>query len=505
MDRRKFLQFSSMAGLSSLILPNYLIADDEVSFNDFKAMVIIDMQGGNDALNTIIPTGDDTLTGYSNYANIRGNLAISDNNLTPKLKASISSDNSFQIANVSSNPYYTSSKNTAVSYKKGFYLLEDAFKGEIGINALMPEVAYWMNRGRGAVIQNVGNMIAPYTKAEMKADHRKLPPSTFAHYQQQLLANTGSARSLSIKTGWLGRLADRWGNLNHHPFYKMNVNLAPYGNNSSMFGVHSTPMNYSIRGPVSINKFIDKGFEEWVHTQYNSDLLRRFYMRMRQKSYYEVKETIDDWKYLDINNPFESVVDVYGNAIFKNKSTNLNQLGIDIVDTRFVNHFISAAKLIAIAKRKGFKRMVISIRLGGFDQHSWLAQGHGMRIRGLSLGIDAFMRAMEANNWLDEVAVVTMSEFSRTAGGNSSGTDHAWGGAYFVLGDVKGGNYGRLPNLTLGSEQDYTNKGRYIPDISFSQYYATLLKWFGADKETIKYALPEIINFDVKDIGFMHT
>ena len=506
MNRRDFLQLGSIATVGSLIAPNYLFAND-TNFDDFKAMVIVDMQGGNDALNTLIPTSNDTLSGYQKYVDIRGDLAVSDKDLSDKLKACIAQDGSLQIANVVSHPYYLSNKLTSSSYKKGLYLLGREFKEKVGINALMPEVAYWMNRGRGAVIQNIGNMIAPYSKSEMKSNHKKLPPSTFAHYQQHLLANTGSASSLSVKTGWLGRLADKWGNLNNSEIYKMNINLSPYGNNIAMFGNNSSAMNYGIRGPVSLNKFIDSNFEEWVHTQNYSDVLRNFYKKIRKKSYYEVKETVNDW--IDVsgeNSPFSSVTDVYGNRIFNGEFiSDVRQLGINLADTTFVEPFVTAAKLIAIAKKRGLKRVVISILLGGFDQHSWLAQGHGMRIRGVSLGIDAFMRAMDANNWLDEVAVVTMSEFSRTAGGNSSGTDHAWGGAYFVLGNVNAGIHGEFPNLTLGGEQDYTNKGRYIPNISFSQYYATLLKWFGATEETIKYALPEIVNFDIKDIGFMKS
>ncbi len=502
MNRREFLQFSSLLGVSSLISPNYLVADD-TNFDDFKAMVIVDMEGGNDALNTIIPTSDDRLTGYSNYAKIRGDLAISANDLSDKLKSCITDNNYLQIGSASSNPYYIDTQRTADSYKKGFYLLDGVFEKKVAINSLMPEVAYWMSRGRGAIIQNVGNMIAPYTKAQMRADHRKLPPSTFAHYQQHLLANTGSASSLSVKTGWLGRLADRWGNMSNHPVYKMNVNLASYGHNVAMFGEHSTPMNYGINGPVHIDRFLDRGFEEWANSQKYPDLLMRFYTRLRQKNYLEIKGTVDDWNAISTNNPFSSITDSYGNKIFEDQSVKLNQLAIEMADTSFVTPFITASKLIAIAKQKGLKRVTIYIRLGGFDQHHWLAQGHGMRIRGVSLGIDAFMRAMDVNNWLDEVALVTISEFSRTAGGNSSGSDHGWGGAYYVLGGVKAGNYGRFPNLTLGDEQDYTHKGRYIPDISFSQYYATLLKWFGATQETIQYALPEIVNFDIKDIGFM--
>jgi uncharacterized protein (DUF1501 family) len=59
-----------------------------------------------------------------------------------------------------------------------------------------------------------------------------------------------------------------------------------------------------------------------------------------------------------------------------------------------------------------------------------------------------------------------------------------------------------MPDLTLGSD-DISHKGRLIPTTSMTQYYATLLKWFGVDTVTMAKVLPELTNFDLKNLGFM--
>jgi uncharacterized protein (DUF1501 family) len=70
-------------------------------------------------------------------------------------------------------------------------------------------------------------------------------------------------------------------------------------------------------------------------------------------------------------------------------------------------------------------------------------------------------------------------------------------------GSVQGGLYGTLPDLTLGGDDDYTHKGRLIPTTSNTQYFATVLRWFGLDDTSLDTLLPELQNFPQKDLGFM--
>jgi uncharacterized protein (DUF1501 family) len=165
----------------------------------------------------------------------------------------------------------------------------------------------------------------------------------------------------------------------------------------------------------------------------------------------------------------------------------------------------AVAKLAYIGKNSGgVKRQIFFISDGGYDTHSNQTNQHSKKLRGLSLSIGDFYRALEDMGMENEVTTITVSDFGRSTGNNGDGTDHAWGGNYFVVGGaVKGGLYGTLPDLTLGSDDDLYSKGRLIPTTSMSQYYATVLKWFGVEGELMDYVLPELKNFEQKDLGFM--
>lgn len=116
-----------------------------------------------------------------------------------------------------------------------------------------------------------------------------------------------------------------------------------------------------------------------------------------------------------------------------------------------------------------------------------------------------FYKALEDINMQNDVTLIILSDFGRTLGDNGNGTDHAWGNHYFVLGGaVKGGLYGELPDLNLKSDDDIGYKGRLIPKISMTQYYATILKWFGMSEDELNKILPELKNFEIKDLGFMN-
>ena len=509
MKRREFLKYAGIIGGVGAF-PQILSADNSSQFSDFKAIILIDMQGGNDALNTFIPTGSDSKTGYSNYVKQRASgIAIPDTNLMGALRSLVNGQ--LEIGSASQNPYYTSGTDAEKHYMKGFYLLDNqqTFNGKIAVNAMMPELAYWLDRGRGAVIQNVGNIAAPYTKSELLSDKSKQPPSLFAHNIQNLLAHLGTSHSMTVPTGWLGKLADKWGNVNGDPIYKMNINLSGYGVEHAMFGANTSPMNYSYMGPDQLNSSLNDGFEHWVNevrTAGNQGIFRNLARELRKNSYTETVATLTDWNAISQDTDFKAITDVYGNSIYDNGTASKGQMAMSTpINNRVVESFKTAAKLIAIAKQKGFNRITMSIVVPGFDQHSHLKRDHSVRLRGLSAGVDAFMRAMETKGWLDEVVVVSLSDFSRSTAGNSDGSNHAWGGTQFVLGAVNPGNYGQFPDLTVSDDQDISHRGRIIPTTSYSEYYGKILEWFGASSSEIDYALPERQNFNASrtDLDFM--
>ena len=116
----------------------------------------------------------------------------------------------------------------------------------------------------------------------------------------------------------------------------------------------------------------------------------------------------------------------------------------------------------------------------------------------------AFYDALVEIGMADSVTTFTQSDFGRTMTSNGDGTDHAWGGVQFVVGDAVAGRdlYGTFPDLALGSIDD-VGGGRFIPTTSADQYAATLAKWFGIDDLDLPMVAPNIDNFGVQDLGFI--
>lgn len=86
--------------------------------------------------------------------------------------------------------------------------------------------------------------------------------------------------------------------------------------------------------------------------------------------------------------------------------------------------------------------------IGGWDHHSNEAPQLTSLSREFALSLTAFVR--DLGDRMEDVTLVTMSEFGRTAAENGSGgTDHGHGNVMMVLGGrVQGGRiYGRWPGL----------------------------------------------------------
>ena len=512
------MKIGTLLGFGMTLSPQTLWADGGKSFDDFKALVIVNMMGGNDALNMFVP-GEAAKTGqykdYDTYASLRNaQTRIDARDFMSELINLRDNDGHIAFGNIGDAPYYDSSKLASRSCQKGFYLHGGAFGEKIGTNVIMPEFADWVEKGRVAVVQNVGNISGPWSKQQLLDDPKKVPPFIFAHDHQSRLMQMGKASTIVGTTGWLGRLNDTW-QLNEDSTYEMNINISPFGTNRAMFGTSGLGMDYSNVGPKSVDlTYYDSALEEAFGNRTVGNMFEKLYVKTRKRVYERMTQTLADWKEVVMDdNPFASVTDSYGNAIFTRDSLESkdhgvvypSELGLNKAATYIVDDFRTAARLIHIAKSRGMHRVVIAIDMGGFDQHSALLMDHGSNMRGLSLGLDAFLRAMESQNMLDEVAVAGVSEFSRSTGANGNGTDHAWGGAQFVAGAVTAGLYGEMPDLRSESEDDFSRQGRLIPKISYSQYYATLLKWFGVSDEELSSILPELENYQDtdKDLGFM--
>ncbi|SFV60535.1 putative exported protein [hydrothermal vent metagenome] len=483
-NRRDFLKLSAVT-ISALAVPSTLFAEE--SFSDYKALVVIYNAGGNDGFNMFIPSGDDALTGYSNYAKARENIKVANSDLPLTVTNN-------QLDLTAGNPYALNNE-LSDSYTKGFY---KHIGMDVATNALMPELAHLVNQGKVAVVSNVGNLIEPATKAEFLAKTKVRPPFLFAHNHQTKLAMTGEASLLNY-SGWAGRVFDNWIDINGGDIYGMNISV---GRSEHLFyGDKTKGLNINSNGPTSYKHIKRDIYDELVQVG-ESDKFKKLYQELQQHSFEMQDVIVGDW---NNNAPTFSSTNAYGGELFSEPThEQLQESKPTLTDTSIIKRLKAVAKLAYIGKNRGLKRQIFFVYDGGYDTHNNQSIQHARKLRGLSLGIGDFTKALEEMGMANEVTTFNISDFGRSIGENGDGTDHAWGSNLFVVGGaVKGGLYGTLPDLTLGSDDDIAKKGRLIPTTSMSQYYGTIVKWFGADDVLLAKVVPELDNFSVKDLGFM--
>jgi uncharacterized protein (DUF1501 family) len=142
--------------------------------------------------------------------------------------------------------------------------------------------------------------------------------------------------------------------------------------------------------------------------------------------------------------------------------------GVDYPESEFGNKMKQIAQLLK--SNLGVEAAFTDV--GGWDTHQNQGSIDGQlanRLRDFSASIAAFWR--DLGDDAENVTLVTMSEFGRTARENGSGgTDHGHANAMFVLGgNVKGGKvYGRWP----GINNDQLNEGR---DLALTTDYRQVL------------------------------
>jgi len=122
----------------------------------------------------------------------------------------------------------------------------------------------------------------------------------------------------------------------------------------------------------------------------------------------------------------------------------------------------------------------------GFDTHARQAREHATHLQRVDLAIDAFLEDLSALGRLDDVLLLTVSEFGRRAAesgiGADAGTDHGSASLLLVAGGrVLPGLHGRQPDLA-GLDAD----GNVKHTIDFRQVYASVIDdWLGGESAKV--------------------
>ncbi len=497
MKRRHFLKNVLGAGTMGMLgLPSKPLLAAAPAFSDYKALVCILLDGGNDAWNTFVPKGTSGNSGYDKYKEGRGDLAISNSEVT--LPSTLSSG--------SGNPYYKEGDDIK-AYKKGFYAINGI--NEIGVNSLMPELGWLLRDGKASLVGNIGTLVEPLANVnEYKNATKSKPHFLFAHNHQKRELFTGKANDTNL-TGWAGRLADQWSGL--HGGNVMGLNVSFKGQVRMMVGSKTQPVLFR-PGTAAIYNYLTQkdtdshsesrvnAFKKLYALNENSDPYINVYNKMLQRSL-DLNVLLNQyWKSDDQKKAF-TAKGSYNEDLFSvpsESNTGLEEeLGGDLIE-----QLEAVAQLIYMgssADKMNLNRQIFYVHFGGFDTHGNQDQDHPILLREVSLALHKFQKALEELNVDQKVATFTVSDFGRTISNNGDGTDHAWSSVNMVVSNAaefNGGKYyGSLPDFTMGGDDDATNKGRFIPKISVDQMNATLCSWFGVPDVDMATLFPNLPNF----------
>ncbi len=454
----------------------------QTNITDYKALVCIFLQGGNDSNNLIIPT---IQSEYNNYAAIRTPvLAIPQSALLGLMNGS--------------NPYV------------------DPAGHSYGLHPSCPELQTLFSEGKLAALFNTGTMIYPVTRTQYLAGLNK-PPQLFSHADQQTQWQT-SLPDQPPTTGWGGRCADLLNSVQPNAPISLMVSLA----GANTFEVGNIVSQYSVSTSGAISLAMPGTPSGGANTNRLPTLMSILglpYTNLQSQAYAGVAEHAINTGAL-LNSAISSTTNAnYWSNTFPTKITPPE--GGAAFTSSLSPQLQMIARLIAAGSTAaptgfGMKRQIFFCQVGGYDLHTGqtnysaanpsnvLLGAHTNLLAELSQSMFAFQRAMEQLGLSNMVTSFTASDFGRTFPSNGQGSDHGWGSHHLVLGGaVKGQKtYGQFPTLTVNGPND-TSTGRWIPTTAIDQYFATLATWFGVDSGNLATVFPNLGRFSSSNLGFI--
>jgi uncharacterized protein (DUF1501 family) len=451
-------------------------------------------------------------------------------------------------------PFGESNPNTAIYElvrQKGVRIeqseLTTTLLGTVPQWALHPSLSYFHQRWNSndlAIIWDVGVLNEPTTKEQFLSGDPFVPLALFAHNVQQQSWQAAVPFRDSRDTGWFGRYANLVdSSFNPETPVESGI-LSVSGAVQQVFAYPpktipiSPPTEFplgdrlgtdqneynSVRNSISQLDEINSPFFTDIPRHIN--LIAQAFGEISNNSILIQNALIEDGGGWNVQTPIGAQLEqVFNNAIQLGESTQILVPNLPDVDstisqglplvTQYVNMVKNVAKLIYSRDSLKHRRQAIFSGLGFFDHHQFLRPNHDPLLKTVDIALKAFFDAIdvmeiETPGIKDSVVLFTETDFGRTLRSNGTfGTDHAWSGHCFVMGKpVAGGLYGSEPDYTISGPRDIAltpqdSLGRFIPQLSIEQYYATILKWMDVPEDLLNLVLPALPRFSPQTLEFM--
>lgn len=450
MKRRDFVKKLPVLTGAPLVLNslpfNYLYGSSKLakmagaSTND-KILVLIQLHGGNDGLNTVIPINQ-----YSSYFSLRPGIAIKEED-TIKLDAKLPDGQ------------------------------------QVGLHPAMTGFKKLYDEGYLNIVQNTG--------------YERMSSS---HFRGRNILFGGGGAGDHTDSGWIGRfLEHEFENIEAgivYPDSFPNENMPdPLGLEFSggdvALGFHTEegiPAGITIQNPAHFLDLVN-GLEGYKESFLNMLDARGLPPEITKGSLYE--ETLN-WILKT-----ETSTDAYARRLkgaYDKGGDASTSLPAD-----YGGSIAEPLKVIARMIQGGCKTKVYLVRMGGFDTHANQLGGHENLLRNLSAAVYGFQQDLIKRGVADRVLGVTTSEFGRRARANASGgTDHGTTSPAFVFGKgVKGGVIGKNPDLGSVAGDNLSTNPKDLLD--YRIILNTMLQdWFGVKESKVKeIILPTLGNINL--------
>jgi uncharacterized protein (DUF1501 family) len=434
MKRRNFLKNISKASLAPFFLNGLAVREMASSSlkelaslsNNDRVLVLIQLHGGNDGLNTLVP-----LNQYSQYQALRSNIALSQSG-TRKL----------------------------INLQK-----QGTDQHQIGLHPDMTSFQQMYDQGMAAIVQGVGY------------DHMN-----GSHFRSRDIWLMGGGYQDSWHSGWCGRYlnASFPGYPEHYPNQEMPDPPALEIGNSSTLAFHSdegvsTALN--LEDPEKFYELVSNvgnasapGAEEGY---YGDEL--SYLMGVEEQSN-EYASRLQHVFKLGRNSPGVSYPEKY--KLKAPAAEAQNKLSVQL---KTIARLLSGGSRtrVFLARINGFDTHAHQVEGSDASMGS-----HAALLYNLFSAIEAFQKDLKGLGLDDKVLTVTFSEFGRRPASNGSlGTDHGTAAPMFVFGKhVNGGVIGDNPSLT-DLDQGKNLKHQY----DYRQVFGTLLSdWMLSPSEAIR-------------------
>ena len=419
------------------------------NFTDYKALVCLFLNGGNDSYNMLVPRQQNA---YNEYEQVRGGVG----------------GTGLAIPRANLHQITSSLQNTSAG----------AGYSDFGIHPDLPYLKTLYDQGDLAFVSNVGSLIEPTSLVQYNDGSKPKPEGLFSHPDHQIHWQTlvPQVRGSAPK-GWGGRMAEVMSHANQQSNIAMNISLS--GANVLQSGTTTVPYITDPGGVVELKNY---GQDPTLQLAVD-DILGQHYQSIYSKTLAHANRNS-----IDASVAFKSALD--------SLSTPFDP-SIISGETQTYKRLSMVSKIMEARTALSMNRQIFFVERGGWDHHNELLGPQSNLFIELNEAIEIFWTAIQSMGLQNNVVLYTASDFGRTLTSNGSGSDHAWGGNHFIIsGSANGGEiYGEYPDLALNNSSTDLGRGRILPTTSVDQYMAELAYWYGVPNSEISTVIPNINNF----------